>query len=282
MIKVFLIEDEIVIREALERMIPWKEYGFELVGKAKDGEIALPMIRKSKPDVLITDIKMPFMDGLTLSSIVKKEFPNIRIVIVSGYDDFEYARKAIAIGVDDYLLKPIARADFEKVLKKIQKDFEEKDRQQDYYKKFEREMKEYENNSRRDFFEMLVTKHTDLQKIYEKAEQLSIDITAESYNLVFFSLAASKDSDSVDQGYSQKAADVQKQIDDVLQVEANTYMFRNQMFSYVVLLTGEYDTMQRKTKNCVETLQKIMEKDECGLEWIVCASEPVESIKPAS
>ena len=276
MIKVFLIEDEIVIREALERMIPWKEYGFELVGKAKDGEIALPMIRKSKPDVLITDIKMPFMDGLTLSSIVKKEFPNIRIVIVSGYDDFEYARKAIAIGVDDYLLKPIARADFEKVLKKIQKDFEEKDRQQDYYKKFEREMKEYENNSRRDFFEMLVTKHTDLQKIYEKAEQLSIDITAESYNLVFFSLAASKDSDSVDQGYSQKAADVQKQIDDVLQVEANTYMFRNQMFSYVVLLTGEYDTMQRKTKNCVETLQKIMEKDEDGTHP-VHASNPMQS-----
>ena len=62
---------------------------------------------------------------------------------------------------------------------------------------------------------------------------------------MFFSLAASKDSDSVDQGYSQKAADVQKQIDDVLQEEANTYMFRNQMFSYVVLLTGEYDTMQK-------------------------------------
>ena len=107
MYKVFLIEDEIVIREALERMIPWNEYGFELVGKAKDGEIALPMIRKTKPDVLITDIKMPFMDGLTLSGIVKKEIPEIRIVIVSGYDDFEYARKAIALGVDDYLLKPI-------------------------------------------------------------------------------------------------------------------------------------------------------------------------------
>ena len=106
MYKVFLIEDEIVIREALERMIPWNEYGFELVGKAKDGEIALPMIRKTKPDVLITDIKMPFMDGLTLSGIVKKEIPEIRIVIVSGYDDFEYARKAIALGVDDYLLKP--------------------------------------------------------------------------------------------------------------------------------------------------------------------------------
>ena len=118
MYKVFLIEDEIVIREALERMIPWNEYGFELVGKAKDGEIALPMIRKTKPDVLITDIKMPFMDGLTLSGIVKKEIPEIRIVIVSGYDDFEYARKAIALGVDDYLLKPIAKADFVRVLQK--------------------------------------------------------------------------------------------------------------------------------------------------------------------
>ena len=148
MYKVFLIEDEIVIREALERMIPWNEYGFELVGKAKDGEIALPMIRKTKPDVLITDIKMPFMDGLTLSGIVKKEIPEIRIVIVSGYDDFEYARKAIALGVDDYLLKPIAKADFVRVLQKIQKDFEEKGKQQDYYEKFEQEIKKYENHSK--------------------------------------------------------------------------------------------------------------------------------------
>lgn len=119
MYKVFLIEDEIVIREALERMIPWNEHGFELVGKAKDGEIALPMIRKTKPDVLITDIKMPFMDGLTLSGIVKKEFPDIRIVIVSGYDDFEYAKKAIALGVDDYLLKPIARRSLSMFFKKF-------------------------------------------------------------------------------------------------------------------------------------------------------------------
>ena len=84
MYKVFLIEDEIVIREALERMIPWNEYGFELVGKAKDGEIALPMIRKTKPDVLITDIKMPFMDGLQLSRLVKKALPATKIIILSG------------------------------------------------------------------------------------------------------------------------------------------------------------------------------------------------------
>ena len=69
----------------------------ELAGEASDGEMALPLILKSKPDLLITDIKMPFMDGLTLCKLVKKELPDIKIVILSGYDDFNYAKQAINI-----------------------------------------------------------------------------------------------------------------------------------------------------------------------------------------
>ena len=107
MLKTFLVEDEVVIREMIKKMIPWEQYGFELAGEASDGEMALPLILKSKPDLLITDIKMPFMDGLTLCKLVKKELPDIKIVILSGYDDFNYAKQAINIGVEDYLLKPI-------------------------------------------------------------------------------------------------------------------------------------------------------------------------------
>ena len=73
MLKTFLVEDEVVIREMIKKMIPWEQYGFELAGEASDGEMALPLILKSKPDLLITDIKMPFMDGLTLCKLVKKE-----------------------------------------------------------------------------------------------------------------------------------------------------------------------------------------------------------------
>ena len=102
MLRTFLVEDEVIIRENIKRMVPWEKYGFELVGEAADGEMALPLIRKSRPDILITDIKMPFMDGLTLSKLVKKEIPNIKIVILSGYDDFNYAKQAISIGVEDY------------------------------------------------------------------------------------------------------------------------------------------------------------------------------------
>ena len=104
MIKVFLVEDEIVIRESIREMVPWNEYGFEFAGEASDGEMALPLVRDIKPDLLITDIKMPFMDGLTFCRLVKKELPDTKIIIISGHDDFSYAQQAIALGVEQYIL----------------------------------------------------------------------------------------------------------------------------------------------------------------------------------
>lgn len=114
-----MVEDETVIREGLRDRIPWEQYGYRFVGEAADGEVALPLIRKTRPDVLITDIKMPFMDGLSLSRIVREEFPKTKILIISGYDDFEYAREAISIGVDQYILKPVTRMSLRKVLQEL-------------------------------------------------------------------------------------------------------------------------------------------------------------------
>ena len=108
MLKVFLAEDEFIIREGIKNNIDWQAHGYEFCGEASDGELAFPLIQKTRPDILITDIKMPFMDGLSLSKIVSKEFPRMKIIIISGYDDFEYARQAIEVGVDQYLLKPLS------------------------------------------------------------------------------------------------------------------------------------------------------------------------------
>ena len=117
--KVFLVEDETVIREGLRDRIPWDQFGYRFVGEASDGEMALPLIRKTKPDVLITDIKMPFMDGLSLSKIVSKEFPRMKIIIISGYDDFAYAVEMLRNGVREYILKPIEREKITEILKKL-------------------------------------------------------------------------------------------------------------------------------------------------------------------
>ena len=119
MMKVFLVDDEIAIRENLRNSFPWEENGFQLVGEAPDGEMALPMIRDLNPDILLTDIRMPFMDGMELCAQVKRVLPWIGVVILSGYDDFAYARQAISLGVKEYLLKPITADELGEALKRV-------------------------------------------------------------------------------------------------------------------------------------------------------------------
>jgi len=119
MVKVFLVDDEIVIREGIRTSFPWDKTEYVLVGEAPDGEMALPMIRDTQPDILITDIRMPFMDGIALCAAVRSQMPWIGIIILSGYDDFEYARKGIQLGVREYILKPVTAEELKQVLDRV-------------------------------------------------------------------------------------------------------------------------------------------------------------------
>lgn len=130
MYKVFLVDDEIVVREGIRANFPWEKTEFSLAGEAPDGEIALSMIRDIKPDILITDIRMPFMDGLELCRQVSGSMPWVYIVILSGYDDFAYAREAISLGVKEYLLKPVTGQELQTVLERIAARIREDKRQQ--------------------------------------------------------------------------------------------------------------------------------------------------------
>ena len=281
MIKVFLVEDEIIIREAIHKMIPWAEYGFELIGEAKDGEMALPLIKKSKPDVLITDIKMPFMDGLTLSRLVKKDLPNTKIIIISGYDDFDYARQAITLGIEQYLLKPISKDEFLEVLEGIRSKYKKENEQKLYYQKFENEIKAYEKNAQRDFFELLVSEDVDLQRIYEQADRLQIDIMAQCYNLVLFDIGAKSDYQNVGDRYSNDAADVQNKIDEFFINNRSYQLFRNQQFNYAVLIKGDENEIGQITTECIEFLKTTFEQNGT-LEWFVCAGKSVERLSMMS
>ena len=119
MIKIFLVEDEVIIRHGIRDNINWEENGFLFVGEAGDGEYAYPLILKTEPDILITDVRMTFMDGLELSRLVKKVLPDTKIIILSGYDEFDYAKEAIKIGINDYLLKPVSSSNLIVSLKKV-------------------------------------------------------------------------------------------------------------------------------------------------------------------
>ncbi|QGQ97976.1 response regulator [Paenibacillus psychroresistens] len=105
--KVFVVDDEPMIRYGLTSCISWAQEGLELIGEAANGEAALQLIQQQEVDILITDIKMPVMDGLELTRRVKSLYPDIKVILVSSYSDFEYAREAVQLGVVvDYLLKP--------------------------------------------------------------------------------------------------------------------------------------------------------------------------------
>ncbi|MDF1567784.1 MAG: response regulator [Spirochaetaceae bacterium] len=115
---VFLVEDEPLIRQNIRKAIEKSAGPYTCIGEAADGELALSMIRDLRPDILITDIKMPFMDGLTLARHAKAIIPWLRIIIVSGYDEFELARQAISVGVDQFILKPVAGPDLTEALER--------------------------------------------------------------------------------------------------------------------------------------------------------------------
>ena len=278
MIKIFLVEDEIIIREAIHKMIPWESYGFEFAGEAKDGEMALPAIRSIRPDVLITDIKMPFMDGLALSKLVLKELPDTKIIIVSGYDDFEYARQAISLGVEQYLLKPVTKSAFIEALEKIREKYEKEVEQKDYIEKFQKDIREYEKNTRRDFFEMLVSGKAELKNIYEKAEQLQIDILAECYNLILFSVASGERQREIVDAYTPEMGHLLTQIDMLIQKDENYLLFRNQMFSYAVLVKASKDMIEKCTQSCMELLTQMFEQEKERIDWFICHATAVDRL----
>lgn len=117
--KVFCVEDEVLLRNGIKNNIHWEATEYTFSGDAADGEEALPLIKEAKPDILITDIKMPFMDGLELSRLVKKELPDIKIIILTGHDEFDFAREALSIGVTEYLLKPFSASKLLEVLGEV-------------------------------------------------------------------------------------------------------------------------------------------------------------------
>ena len=130
--RVFLVDDEIVVREGIRESFPWDDTPYVLVGEAPDGEMALPIIRDTNPDIVITDIRMPFMDGIELCRILRGQMPWIGIIVLSGYDEFEYARQCIKLGVREYLLKPINAGDLREVLDKVSAQLNEERKSQEH------------------------------------------------------------------------------------------------------------------------------------------------------
>ncbi len=191
MIKVFLAEDEFVVREGIKNNVDWAGHGYEFCGEASDGELAYPMIQKLRPDIVITDIRMPFMDGLELSKLIKKEFPWMEVIILSGFEEFEYAKQGIKIGVAQYLTKPIKGDDLLKEVDIVAAKIEEKRRESRIREQYAKEMEEATLRERSSLFGDLVTGAKSPAQLMETSGALSVDLSAMWYNIILLIMHSS-------------------------------------------------------------------------------------------
>lgn len=276
MLRVFLAEDETIIRETLRDTVPWARCGYTFVGEAGDGEMALPLIQQTRPDVLITDIRMPFMDGLALSKLVLQEFPQMKVIILSGYDDFEYAQTAIGLGVERYLLKPITKSTLMKVLEEVREKIQGERAQQNYLAQFRQEAQDYEQYARRRFLERVVAGQLSVQEIYEQAEKLDLDLRAKSYNLALVS--AMPESGSTSESYSEPGARIRDGMVAHFLRHPEYILFRWNLTSFAVLLLERQENMEAIVGRCVRKVQELYQTFGPELNWYVAMGTPTQRL----
>ena len=186
MYQIFVVEDELLIRQNIRRVIENMQGPYAFCGEASDGEIALSMMQDLMPDILLTDIRMPFLDGFGLIKHAKVMMPWLKIVIISGYGDFEFARKAISLGVDQYLLKPVRQADLVRVIEETAAKIEESRSARGFLPDGINE-NEVQNALQQQFIRQLLYGEADTGELLEKARSLKLDIIRSCYLPAVFS-----------------------------------------------------------------------------------------------
>lgn len=255
MVKVYLVEDEIIIRQSIKNSIDWEKEGYEFVGDASDGELALPVILKEKPDILITDIRMPFMDGLELSRMVKAELPDIKIVILSGYDDFEYAKQAIKIGVAEYLLKPVSSAvlleHLSEIAEKVRDEREDLALKKVYYQ----EMQENEELIKMKFLGELISGKLSLADAMEKGKRFHMNLSGPFYRIILFKFIQE---DHVQAEQSEALAEAYEAVGRYVDRFRDVFRFQRGVEGWAFLLTSVEEDMETQTKAFIEGLKAVI------------------------
>ncbi|MCD8188932.1 MAG: response regulator [Clostridiales bacterium] len=278
MFRVFLVEDDGAAREALRKTIPWEEYGFTCIGEAPDGEAALPMLRRHPTDLLLTDVEMPFMDGLALSQRVRQEFPETKIILFSESADFEQARRAIEIGVERYLRKPLSSEAVTSALTQVREKLLAAEEQRSDTEKLRQAAREYQRVSRRRFFEKLVTGYATVEEIYNEAQALGLDLDAQGYNIVLcYAARRTMPLDQREQA-AGRLAETQREIEAFLRRCPQFLLFRWSLTVTAVLIKAEEIHAEAETELCVTGLRRCLAEADDGVDWYLAAGSPVQRL----
>ncbi len=179
-LKVLIVDDEPLVRDLLRKCVNWTDLGMQIVGEAASAPQALELIAKLTPDIVFTDICMPSMDGIELAEVIVARYPRTKVVIVTGYEDFEYARRSIKAGVADYILKPINDDEITKVALKIKSLMEEEKTQFAEYCLLKEKFRESLPLLKEKFFQELLVRDFEAGELEKRLRDYNIpdDLTA--------------------------------------------------------------------------------------------------------
>lgn len=274
MIKVFLVEDEFVVREGIKSKVPWEENGFEFCGEAPDGELALPLIDKTQPDILITDIKMPFMDGLELSKLVRNKYPEMEIVFLTGHAEFEYAKKAISLGAAEYLSKPVSSTELLSALAPIKQKIEEREWEKKLIKQYSEEMRENTERDKGELFRKLVSGGAHTAELLQWASELDVALVASCYNILLLKI---KSTYHEQDEFSKSVLKSYSEIEDMCR-EGNPIVFERNPEGYAYIFTADsFDELDSKVDAFAGKVRQIFDSKN-NISYFGGIGEPVKRL----
>lgn len=191
MYRILLVDDEILVRDAIKENIDWKSMDCELVGDCENGKQAAEFVQEHPVDIVLTDILMPYMDGMELSHFLHDNYPDIVIVVFSGFGEFEYAKKAIQYGVSEYLLKPVTAVELTGVIQKMKEKVEQTRKEKAKMESLTKTSENYRENAqviRSKTLEALVNCTIDIQKSLDKLEEMGITLSGCGYRVAVFDI----------------------------------------------------------------------------------------------
>lgn len=191
MYRILLVDDEILVRDAIRENIDWKAMDCELVGDCDNGKAAAEFVQNHPVDIVLTDILMPYMDGMELSRFLHDNYPDIVIVIFSGFGEFEYAKKAIQYGVSEYMLKPVTAMELRNVIGKMKEKVDQQRKEKEKLERLTQTSENYQKNAiviRSRALQGFVDNIKTRQESLEELAALGIDLEAACYRVAVFEL----------------------------------------------------------------------------------------------
>lgn len=209
MYKILLVDDEILVRDAIRENIDWKGMDCELVGDCENGQQAAEFVQNHEVDIVLTDICMPYMDGMELSHFLHDNYPDIIIVIFSGFGEFEYAKRAIQYNVSEYMLKPITAMELTKVIERMKEKADARQKEKNKIQILMRDSQGYKKNAnmiRSKTIEALVNCTRDVKESLEELDKMGIHMEASSYRVAVFDMDLYSDLYQIDTEKRQESA----------------------------------------------------------------------------